>query len=133
MTAPDRFAFRYLDPDGAHEASPDCKTWACAVLSLSPISRRLVDALLINGEPHLFPVPVPAMDYFLQNQRIARGVVAAIEEYAASALAQIDDTRLLATLNAYHGKLFPELSWFAGMRERRMREALAVFVQDCSS
>ncbi|MBN7137029.1 hypothetical protein A7A76_20025 [Lysobacter enzymogenes] len=87
MTALDRYAIRFIEPDGSKSQGPDCKNWGCAVLSISPFDRRPVEAIVINGTPHLLGQFVPAMDYLLQHKAVAEGIVAAIDARVTATLA----------------------------------------------
>lgn len=84
MTAPDRYAVRYVEADGSHTHGPDCKNWGCAVLTIVPFDTRLLDAIVINGAAHALRDPVPAMAYLLQNRAVAEGMVAAIDAHGAA-------------------------------------------------
>ncbi|MEI2429165.1 hypothetical protein RDV84_23265 [Lysobacter yananisis] len=82
MTAPDRYAVRYIEADGSHTQGPDCKNWGCAVLTIFGLDSRPLDAIVINGTAHLLREPVPAMAYLLQHRAVAEGMVAAVDAQA---------------------------------------------------
>lgn len=88
MSTHDRYAIRYVQQDGTHMLGPACKNWGCAVLTILSIDYRSVDAIVINGTPHLLRTPVPAMEFLLQHRAVAEGMVAAADARAAAAFAK---------------------------------------------
>jgi len=70
--AGDVYEIRYLTSSGLHTHGPKCKSWACAVLSISVLEGATVDAIVINGNPQPLAEPLSGRQYRQQHQAQAR-------------------------------------------------------------
>lgn len=76
---PMTFAISYAPANGAPFTGQTCKNWACAVLSISPLDSTQINGIFVDGELQLFDKSVPAMQYALQNWKVALAMRQATE------------------------------------------------------